>query len=83
MKILLWVLVAFAVGMWLTYGKKKKVEASRAERAATPSDGVEEMVCCAQCGTYVPASEAVTVRQGLHFCCEEHRLLHSSPDRRA
>jgi uncharacterized protein len=83
MKVLLWVLVAFAVGMWLTYGKKKKVAASRADRAAHPAGATEEMVRCAHCGTYIPASESITLQPGLSFCSEEHRQLHSSPDRRA
>ncbi len=83
MKILLWVLVAFAIGMWLSYSKKKKVEASRSERPAAPAIGSEEMVSCAHCGTYVPASESISAQPGLSFCCEEHRRLHSSPDRHA
>jgi len=83
MKILLWVLVAFAVWMWLSYSKKKKVEASRAGRAATPASSTEQMVRCAHCGTYIPESESIVAAPGLNFCSEEHRRLHSSPDRRA
>ena len=32
---------------------------------------VEQMVSCAQCGLYIPASEAV-YRTGKVYCCEEH-----------
>ena len=80
MKILLWVLVALAVAVWLTHGKKKQVKASRNAPEAPPADSIETMVCCAHCGTYVPASEAVSSSGGLTFCSEEHRLRHSQPD---
>jgi uncharacterized protein len=80
MKILLWVLVAFAVAMWLTYGKKQRVKATRDNPPPSPPIIPEAMVRCAHCGTYVPASESITVPAGTSFCSEEHRLRHSSPD---
>ena len=83
MKILLWVLVAFAVWMWLSYNKKKKVDASQAKAAAASTGGTEQMVRCAHCGTFIPESESIDAPPGLTFCCDEHRRLHSSPDRRA
>lgn len=82
MKVLLWVLVALAVAMWLSSGKRKPVDASRKERGTAPAGGAEAMVCCAHCGVYVPASEAV-VQAGVTFCCEEHRQRHSSSGRPA
>ena len=80
MKILLWVLLAFAVAMWLTHGKKKRVKAARDNPPPTAPGAPELMINCAHCGTYFPASEAVTLPSGMHFCCEEHRLRHSAPD---
>jgi uncharacterized protein len=35
------------------------------------ADQVEPMACCAQCSTYVPISEAISVG-ARHFCCAEH-----------
>jgi uncharacterized protein len=32
---------------------------------------VEPMACCAQCGTYIPVSEALSA-DSRHFCCAEH-----------
>lgn len=80
MKILLWVLVAFAVVMWLTYGKKQRMKSERGTSSPSTSKVPETMVRCAHCGTYIPASEALTLPSGMHFCCEEHRLQHSAPD---
>ncbi|HZW20077.1 PP0621 family protein [Noviherbaspirillum sp.] len=79
MKILLWVLVAAAIVIWLTHAKKQRVQAPR-DNAEPARPAVESMLRCAHCGTYFPASEAVTLPSGIHFCCEEHRLRHSSPD---
>ncbi|OWW18929.1 PP0621 family protein [Noviherbaspirillum denitrificans] len=77
MKVLLWVLIAIAVVIWLSYGKKQRV---RAERTPAPSpSSPEAMVRCDHCGTYIPASEAVTTSSGKQFCSEEHRLLHATP----
>lgn len=37
------------------------------------SSNVEQMVSCAKCGVYIPASEAV-FRTGKVYCCEEHSV---------
>ena len=37
------------------------------------SSNVEQMLACARCGLYVPASEAV-FRTGKVYCCEEHSI---------
>ncbi|NLC24958.1 hypothetical protein NB640_07005 [Oxalobacter vibrioformis] len=37
------------------------------------SSNVEQMLACARCGVYVPASEAV-FRTGKVYCCEEHSV---------
>lgn len=80
MKVLLWVLVAVAVAIWLTHGKKQRVRAARDKAASPPLGAPEEMVRCAHCSTYVPASESVIVPSGMTFCCEEHRRRYSSSD---
>ncbi|WP_420476117.1 PP0621 family protein [Noviherbaspirillum sp. ST9] len=78
MKILLWVLVAFAIVMWLTYGKKQRVKAAHDNPQPSTPGAPETMVRCAHCGTYIPASEAVSLPSGMQFCSEEHRLQHSA-----
>ncbi len=40
------------------------------------NSNVEQMLACARCGVYIPASEAV-FRTGKVYCCEEHS---QSPD---
>jgi uncharacterized protein len=38
----------------------------------------ESMLRCAQCGLYIPSSEAVTASDGrLSYCSDEHRRQHS------
>ncbi len=51
---------------------------TRQQRASVP---VENMVACAHCQIYLPASEAVhltTPQSELFFCSEAHLRLHSS-----
>lgn len=43
----------------------------------TRRDEVEQMVCCEECGIYVPASEAWT-HSGKIFCCQEHSVTYFS-----
>jgi len=75
MKYLLWALVLAAVAMWLMRSKKGASEAPRT--ASTPdSDDTEKMVCCAYCGTYLPASDAIRAPNGAAFCNDDHRLRH-------
>ena len=40
-------------------------------------DEVERMVCCEECGIYIPDSEAL-VHSGKIFCCREHRTAYFS-----
>ena len=51
-----------------------------AARSATafPEGGVEKMVGCAHCGILMPVSEALTGADPRHYCCEEHRALHTA-----
>jgi uncharacterized protein len=41
-------------------------------------DAVERMACCAACGLYFPASEAVTAG-GREYCSPAHAQAHSHP----
>jgi uncharacterized protein len=42
-----------------------------------PSQSIEQMVQCAQCGIHFPKSEAIQARgSGKVFCCTEHRELY-------
>lgn len=40
-------------------------------------DEVEHMVCCEECGIYIPDSEAL-VHSGKIFCCREHKAAYFS-----
>ena len=52
-------------------------DAADAVGATEPTAAIETMVPCAHCGVYVPQSESVPVVQGVAFCSEAHRRLHS------
>ncbi len=48
------------------------------DAAASAAAAPETMLRCAQCGLYIPSSEAVTAADGrLSYCSDEHRLHHS------
>jgi uncharacterized protein len=71
MKLLIWVLIAFAV-LYIVRSKKKPVVKPAPPR---PSAGAgEPMLRCAQCGVHLPASETVRDAAGAAYCSEEHRL---------
>ncbi|OWQ45115.1 hypothetical protein CDL60_22630 [Roseateles noduli] len=48
-----------------------------APAAPAPSPELESMVSCAECGTHLPAGEAVPGRGGL-FCSASHRAAHEA-----
>ena len=77
MKFLLLLLAVVLVIGWLTRTKKPSGphQASAPPPAGNPSLGSEQMIRCAHCGTYVPASEAVSDGAGALFCSAEHRRL--------
>ncbi len=77
MKYLIWLLVALAVVVWL---KRARAALSGAPGKADNSSRRREseaMLQCAQCGIHIPASEALTDRSGVAFCCDEHRVQHA------
>ena len=47
----------------------------RQERAVPPRnvERDENMVACARCGVYLPASEALPGPRGTYFCSSQHR----------
>jgi len=49
-------------------------QAARASGVAPASLPEEEMVQCAHCGVYLPASEAIT-QQGRQWCSQDHARL--------
>jgi uncharacterized protein len=81
MKLLIWGVIIVAIIMLLMRGNK--AGESRSSRDATSSSGgrmgAEPMVQCAQCGTHLPASEALPSPNGLTFCSEAHRKQHARP----
>lgn len=80
MKFLLWAMIGLAIAMWLlrTNRPKPQVGARSASRVAEEPKPAESMVSCAQCGTYIPASEALVTQSDKVFCSEEHRFQHTA-----
>lgn len=86
MRVLLWVIIILAVVLWLLHIKRNG--AGRNDRDHVAPDPVqakeeteaeaEAMLQCEQCGTFIPASEAIRTSAGITFCSEEHRLQYSS-----
>lgn len=81
MKLLIWGVIIVAVVMLLMRGKKTGGSQSDHNAASGPGDRMraEPMVQCAQCGTHLPASEALPSPNGLTFCSEAHRKQHARP----
>lgn len=84
MKLLLWVLVVFVVVMWVLYIKKAQRTANpnanpnASDKPRRARGGSEAMLRCADCGVYVPRSEAIVALNddGPAYCSEEHRRRH-------
>jgi uncharacterized protein len=49
----------------------RRPQAPSPEPAPTPIAESERMACCAECGVYFPASEAVRY-DGRDYCCPAH-----------
>lgn len=80
MKFLLWAVIGLAIAMWLMRANRQKpqVGAHSSDRVAEESQPAESMVSCAQCGTYIPLSEALVTHSNKAFCSEEHRFQHAA-----
>jgi uncharacterized protein len=81
MKFLLWAVIGFIVVRWLLRAKHARSRPDAGARAASGGGlqgNGETMIRCAQCGVYIPASEAIVSRADTAFCSEEHRLRHVS-----
>jgi uncharacterized protein len=80
MRLLLWAVIVFTLIMWLLHIKKTIIDRRNRDHANSQKaqDASEAMVRCAQCGIYIPASEAILIQSDIAFCSEEHRLKHSS-----
>ncbi|QAU33517.1 PP0621 family protein [Janthinobacterium sp. 17J80-10] len=76
MKLLIWLVIVALVVAWIMRSKKAPVQNEGGIRQSQDVGGhlkPEAMLQCARCGTYFPASEAVTLASGRVFCSEEHR----------
>jgi uncharacterized protein len=84
MKYMLLGVIGFIVVMWVLRtkqdsGKPDKPEVGARKSADIPEGGgTEDMIRCAQCGIYIPASEAIVSQADKVFCSEEHRKQHIS-----
>lgn len=77
MKYLLW--LALIAVIWWVWSKRKRVADVPPPQAASPA--AESMVNCAHCGVYLPESDSIA-EDGLAYCCEAHRALGRSVNRR-
>ncbi|WP_067065619.1 PP0621 family protein [Roseateles chitosanitabidus] len=79
-KLLFWIVLLAVVAFMLGF-KRGRPEAPTPRREAPPAPpapaGPESMVRCAECGTHLPASEALPGRGGA-FCSTEHRSAHEA-----
>jgi uncharacterized protein len=76
MKLLIWMVIGFAVVTWIMRVKSGLSKAHRDSRENTPGKAAEAMLQCARCGMHIPASEALINADGSAFCSEEHRAQH-------
>jgi len=75
-RLLFWLALAVLVVMAIR-SKLRASAAKRPPRAGQPAPGpaaIESMACCAHCGVYFPASEAVRV-DDLDYCSPAHARL--------
>ena len=64
-------LLVVGVAAWVLV--KKLMAAAQSEDEAQPKPiEAQAMKRCAQCGVYMPESEALE-KDGRHFCCADHR----------
>lgn len=72
MRVLIWLVIAFAVYTWVRR-KASQLTRPNGDAASRAPDRVESMLKCTRCGTYFPASEAVFDPAGAPYCSEAHR----------
>lgn len=81
MKFLIWVLLLALVAFLLGVKRARPRRAEPPPAAPSPpshrNEGLEAMVSCAECGTHLPASEALPGRGG-QFCSAAHRAAHEA-----
>ncbi len=77
MKYLLW-LGLIAVVWWIWSKRQTPGSARPAPKAAAEA---EQMVRCAHCGVYLPASDSLA-EGGDFYCCVAHKLAGPAADRR-
>jgi uncharacterized protein len=64
------IFAVLAVAFWIwRNNRRSQVPAPKANPAQT---GVQPMLQCAVCGVHLPASDAITGKQG-RYCSAEHR----------
>ena len=64
-------IIIVLIGLWLVLQIIKRALAAR-QKPSPDQPSLAKMVACAQCGVYVPETEAIRDGDNL-FCCEEHR----------
>lgn len=80
-KLLFWIVLLAVVAFMFGFKRGRPVERERAAAppppAEPPARALEDMVSCAECGTHLPASEALPGRGG-QFCSAAHRGAHEA-----
>src|SRR3546814_6794865 len=75
MKVLLW-LILIGLGIWVLRSKLRAAQSrANAEMPRPQIKGGEPMLCCAQCGVYFPASEAIHDGDTTVYCRSEERRV--------
>jgi uncharacterized protein len=75
MKYFIWGVIVALVILWVM---RPKALGSSGRKAPPAVGAPEAMLQCAECHTYIPASEALSAENGAVFCCDQHRRLHAS-----
>ena len=70
--VLVTLVVLIAIGIWRN-NRRRDAAPPPAKRARLRQP--EDMVTCAHCGLHLPASDAITSPDRLHYCSTEHRHL--------
>jgi uncharacterized protein len=77
-RLLFWIalaiLVVAAIRSKLRESAPRQPGRAGPQPAPPPQVGSERMACCAHCGVYFPASEAVSA-DGRDYCCPAHLRL--------